>query len=254
MPYNFAIVGFLFGSPSMLKKSLAWCAHLYTAFGLIAAAGIAVTIYYGDFYYAFVLMFLAVVVDATDGTFARAVKVKEVLPHFDGRRLDDLIDFHTYATLPLFLIWRANLLPHEWQGILIAPLLASVYGCQTNAKTGDGYFLGFPSHWNSRVLFVCAGAGVADVVAIAVLRLTFLPMRYLSIRPRSTQCWTNVLKRSGRALDFGVVRFPESRSDGAQRRSAEFCWRRFRWRSGLYKLSIVYHRGRLSRRQRQHRI
>src|SRR5262245_34369360 len=80
MLYNFAIVGFLDGPPSMLKKSLAWCAHLYTAFGLIAAAGIAVTIYHGDYFYAFVLMFLAVVVDATDGTFARAVKVKEVLP------------------------------------------------------------------------------------------------------------------------------------------------------------------------------
>src|SRR5262245_56102069 len=94
-------VGITMGRP-MLRKGLAWCAHAYTAVGLIAAAGIAVTIYLGDYHHAFVLMFLAVIVDATDGTFARAVKVKEVLPNFDGRRLDDLIDFHTYTTLPIF--------------------------------------------------------------------------------------------------------------------------------------------------------
>src|SRR5438552_1384863 len=131
----------------MIRKALAWCVHFYTALGLVAAGGIAVAIYDGEpasFRLAFVLMLVATFVDATDGTFARAVKVKEVLPHFDGRRLDDLIDFQTYTSLPLLLLWRAQLLPDEWQAALLIPLLASAYGfCQTTAKTDDGYFLGF---------------------------------------------------------------------------------------------------------------
>ena len=51
-------------------------------------------------------VFIATLIDATDGTLARAVRIKEVLPGFDGRRLDDLIDFLTYVFLPLLLLWQ----------------------------------------------------------------------------------------------------------------------------------------------------
>jgi phosphatidylcholine synthase len=204
----------------MLKKCLAWCAHAYTAFGLVAAAGIAVTIYFGDYSHAFMLMFLAVVVDATDGTFARAVKVKEVLPHFDGRRLDDLIDFHTYTTLPLFLIWRAHLLPHEWQIFLLAPLLASVYGfCQTNAKTEDGYFLGFPSYWNIIAFYLYVlepPAWLSLTLLLFFAVMTFLPARYLypTHRGRLNRV-TNVLGAIwGLLLIVVLWRMPMTRVDG----------------------------------------
>src|SRR5262249_5673570 len=134
-----------------VKQLLAWCVHLYTALGLVAAAGVAVLIVRGDpqsLQGAFVLFWLAVVIDATDGTLARAIKVKEVLPGFDGRRLDDIVDFLTYSVLPLLLIWRAQILPPGLEAWLIVPLLASAYGfCQVSAKTDDGYFLGFPSYW-----------------------------------------------------------------------------------------------------------
>src|SRR5437868_1225575 len=96
------------------RRLLAWCVHGYTALGLLAAGGMAVCILDGRpeaFRVAFLLMFIATVIDATDGTLARLVKVKEVLPGFDGRRLDDLIDFQTYTSLPLLLVWRAQLLP-----------------------------------------------------------------------------------------------------------------------------------------------
>src|SRR5262249_38611639 len=86
-----------------LQQFLAWCVHGYTALGLVAAAGAAVSIVQGTpegFHRAFLLLFLATLIDATDGTLARRVRVKEVLPGFDGRRLDDLIDFLTYTSLP----------------------------------------------------------------------------------------------------------------------------------------------------------
>src|SRR3954463_927882 len=99
------------GRRTLLRTILAWGAHFYTATGLLAAAGIAVLIAHGDaaaFRWAFLLMILATVIDATDGSLARLVRVKEVVPGFDGRRLDDLVDFLTYTCLPLFLLWRAN--------------------------------------------------------------------------------------------------------------------------------------------------
>src|SRR6185437_1874310 len=74
----------------------AWCVHFYTALGLAAAAAIAVLMVRGGpdaFRWSFLLMLAATVVDATDGTMARRVGVKKVLPNFDGRKLDDLTDF-----------------------------------------------------------------------------------------------------------------------------------------------------------------
>ena len=38
-------------------------------------------------------MSLAVVVDATDGTLARLARVKEIIPWFDGDRLEDIVDY-----------------------------------------------------------------------------------------------------------------------------------------------------------------
>jgi phosphatidylcholine synthase len=136
----------------MMEKLIAWSVHLYTALGLLAAAGMAVLIVRGgdeSFRWAFVLMFVATIIDSSDGYFARKARVKDMLPQFDGRRLDDLIDFHTYTSLPLLLIWRAGILPDHLAWLLLLPLLASAYGfSQSDAKTDDGFFLGFPSYWN----------------------------------------------------------------------------------------------------------
>lgn len=168
------------------KKFLAWCVHAYTALGLVAAAGIAVLIVRGgaeSFRWAFGLMVAATVIDATDGTLARAIRIKEVLPSFDGRRLDDLIDFLTYTFLPLFLLWRADI-PAGLTGVLLVPLLASAYGfCQVSIKTEDGYFLGFPSLWNLVAFYLYFLQPVPAAVSVCVLvtfaLLTFVPTRYL---------------------------------------------------------------------------
>ncbi len=173
-------------APGTLRKVLGWCVHAYTALGLVAAGMIAVLLVHGgpaDFRWSFLLMLAATVVDATDGTLARKVRIKEAVPSFDGRRLDDIIDFLTYTFLPLGLIWRAGLLPAGYEAWLFLPLLASIYGfCQVQAKTDDGYFLGFPSLWNVVAVYLYAlpfgqWASLAIVIALAIL--TFVPSRYL---------------------------------------------------------------------------
>ncbi|MDB5350385.1 MAG: phosphatidylserine synthase [Planctomycetota bacterium] len=177
---------------SLLVRTLAWSVHLYTALGAVAAAGMLVLLVRGDasaFRGTFLLMLVACLIDATDGTLARRIRVKEVLPGFDGRRLDDLVDWLTYTCLPLMLIWRAEILPPGQEVWLIVPLLASAYGfCQTSIKTDDGYFLGFPSLWNivAFYLYVLDLPGsVALGIILLLSALTFVPSRYLypSSRP-----------------------------------------------------------------------
>lgn len=172
-------------------RLLAWCVHAYTALGLVASAAMAVLIVRGGpaaFRATFALMLVATLIDATDGFLARAVRVKEVLPGFDGRQLDYLTDFLNYVVLPLLLLWRAEILPAGWHALLIVPLLAGAYWfCQVEAKTEDGYFLGFPAYWNIVAFYlyvldrhVAPLPGWFSIGLLIVLSvLTFIPTRYL---------------------------------------------------------------------------
>lgn len=174
-----------------MRKITAWLAHGYTAIGLVAAAGIAVFIVRGDaesFRWAIALMIVATFIDSTDGWLARRARAKEALPQFDGRRLDDIIDFQTYTSLPLLLIWRAGILPADLSWWLLAPLLASVYGfSQSDAKTSDteaggDFFVGFPSYWNVVAIYLYwlrPPVWLSLAVIIALSLLTFVPSLYL---------------------------------------------------------------------------
>ena len=164
----------------------AWGVHLYTGMGLVVAGAIAYLLVSDDplrFRDAFLLMAVGILIDATDGWFARRVRVKEVLPGFDGRRLDDLVDFLNYTCLPLLLIYQADLLPERQSGWLLVPLLASAYGfCQVSAKTDDGYFLGFPSYWNLVAFYLYAlqpPVWGTVTLLLTFAALTFVPARYL---------------------------------------------------------------------------
>src|SRR5271169_758882 len=168
-----------------MRIFFAWAVHGFTALGLIAAAAIAVfVVESGDaaFTRAFQLMILATAIDALDGPLARYARVQEVLPGFDGRRLDDLIDFLNYTCLPLLLIWRAGLLSDEQSWWLLLPLLASAYGfSQADAKTEDGYFLGFPSYWNVvafYLYFLRLEPRWSLAILVTLALLTFVPLKY----------------------------------------------------------------------------
>jgi phosphatidylcholine synthase len=165
---------------------VAWIAHVYTGLGLVLASGMAVCIVRGTdeaFRVAFALMLVACLVDSTDGALARRLKVKQLLPNFDGAKLDDLIDFLTFTSLPLALVWRADLLPPNMEWVLVLALVASAYGfCQVPAKTSDGYFVGFPSYWNIVAFYLYVLAippWIAAVLVVALAGLTFVPSYYI---------------------------------------------------------------------------
>ena len=120
---------------SRRQKIWAYGVHAYTATGLLCGALTAADIVRGNYRRSFLWMILAVLIDATDGTFARKLRVKEVVPQIDGRKLDDIVDYVNYTFLPLFMIGSAGWFPNpSWLWVSI-PLVASVFAfVHTGAK------------------------------------------------------------------------------------------------------------------------
>ena len=167
------------------RKVAAWLVHLFTASGAVVGLLAFDAIGRDRYGEAFAWMALAMFIDSTDGTLARLVRVKEVLPQFDGARLDDIVDYLNYVVVPVVLAHRAALLPEGAPGLVVGalPLLASGYGfCRVDAKTTDHFFTGFPSYWNVVVFYLYALRGplALNVTTLVVLSaLVFVPIRYL---------------------------------------------------------------------------
>ena len=159
--------------------------HLYTASGSALALLIVLAAFEGDAMLALWLGMAALVVDGTDGMLARRLRVREHLPWFDGARLDDIVDYLTYAFAPMLLLWSSGKLPDGALGTALAvvPLLASSYQfCRVDAKTDDHLFLGFPSYWNVVAFYaIVLDLPIAAVATILLVcsALVFVPIGYL---------------------------------------------------------------------------
>ena len=166
------------------RQIAAWGVHLLTASSAPAGILSIVAIERGDAATAFWWMAYTLAIDSIDGTLARAVGVKQVLPFFDGARLDDCVDYFTYVLVPALFFLHMDVLP---AGVVLpvalAPVLASAYGfCRTDAKTPDHFFTGFPSYWNVVAFYLYAlgwprPLNAAIVVALSVA--VFVPVRYV---------------------------------------------------------------------------
>ncbi len=163
----------------------AWAVHAYTASGAAIALLIVLAAFDGNAVRALWLGLLALIIDGTDGMLARRVRVKEKLPQFDGARLDDIVDYLTYAFAPVLLLWSGGYLPGGTSGTVLAaiPLLASTYQfCRVDAKTDDHLFLGFPSYWNVLAFYVVVldlpPAAVTALLLVCSV-LVFVPIGYL---------------------------------------------------------------------------
>ena len=123
---------------------------------------------------------------------ARAVRVRECLPWFNGAKLDDIVDYLTYVFVPALFVWRSLLVPAAWTiPVASAMLLSSAYGFnREDAKTSDHFFTGFPSYWNIVVfyLFVMHASQMLNAIILLVLAgFVFIPIRYLY--PSRTPYW-----------------------------------------------------------------
>jgi phosphatidylcholine synthase len=199
-------------SADPVKRALSWGVHLFTASGAFVAAVALIAIVEEDYATAALLMLAGLFIDSVDGTMARRVGVAEHVPRIDGRRLDDVVDFLNYAIVPTVFMLAIGALPHwAWAA---PPVLASAYGfSQQEAKTGDDFFLGWPSYWNVVALYVWmldVSTPVATAVVVACAIAVFIPLKY--IYPSKLRVWrtgTLVATLVWGATMVGAVLWPE---------------------------------------------
>ncbi len=166
------------GDPRRL--GLAWGVHAFTASGAVVGAIALLAVVAGNLPQAAVLMLVALAIDSVDGSLARAVRVGEVLPRIDGRRLDDMVDFLNYVIVPVVFLVAAGFVGPVWAAV---PILASAYGfSQQSAKTEDDFFLGFPSYWNVIAIYVWllqVSPGTATAIVVGFSVGVFVPLKYI---------------------------------------------------------------------------
>jgi phosphatidylcholine synthase len=162
----------------------AWSVHAYTGTGAILAFVAAWAVVHGHDRLALGAMFVATIVDATDGVLARRARVKEVLPAIDGGRIDDIVDYLTFVFVPILLLEAAGGL-YAFAVVPVAGivLLSSLYGfVAPDAKTSDHFFTGFPSYWNIVVLYLLlfrVPPGVNALILLALSGLIFVRIGYV---------------------------------------------------------------------------
>jgi len=164
------------------KKIGAIATHIYTGSGIFLAFWAALALLEKNIQVFFIALWLAVIVDATDGTLARYFDVKKIVPEVDGALMDNIIDYITYAFLPAVALVVFDILPANLTWVALFPLGASLYGfTQTQAKA-DASFVGFPSYWNILFLYLyILQFPTAWVVFILIFLsiMVFVPIRYI---------------------------------------------------------------------------
>ena len=173
----------------------AWLVHLYTASSAVLALLATRAVFDYRVRDAFLWLAAALVIDASDGVLARAARVSERLPWFNGAKLDDIVDYLTYVFVPALLVWRVLLVPETWTvPVAGAMLLSSAYGFnRDDAKTSDHFFTGFPSYWNLVVFYMYVMRTPQTLNAIVLLALAimvFVPIRF--VYPSRTPKWRAV--------------------------------------------------------------
>jgi len=173
----------------------AWFVHLYTASSAVLALLATRAVFDYRVRDAFLWLAAALVIDASDGVLARAARVSERLPWFNGAKLDDIVDYLTYVFVPALLVWRVLLVAEAWVvPVAGAMLLSSAYGFnRDDAKTSDHFFTGFPSYWNLVVFYMYVMRTPQTLNAIVLLALAimvFVPIRF--VYPSRTPKWRAV--------------------------------------------------------------
>lgn len=163
------------------SRCLAWGVHLFTATGAVFALLAMIAIQRGRGFEALLWLFAALVVDAIDGTLARAARVRERLPQIHGESLDLVVDYLTYVFVPVLFLWRGEYFPEQLAIPLAAAIcVSSLYVfAREDMKSDDGYFRGFPALWNIIALYFFIAPPsqpVAVGIALALVLMTFAPV------------------------------------------------------------------------------
>lgn len=146
--------------------------HFFTASGGALAFVALFDAFDHKFARAFFWLAVALVVDGIDGTFARALHVRDRVPNLSGDVLDLVIDFTTYVFVPAAILVLSGLWSEPLAmsfGVVII-MSAALYFADLRMKTPDNWFAGFPAVWNVVVFYLVVFAPppwVATLIVVA---------------------------------------------------------------------------------------
>ncbi len=164
------------------KQKLKFLVHLWTLAGLSFAMLAAQNIVLGNMNAAARWLLMVLVVDHTDGTLARTLKISKEFPRISGEILDLVTDVIGLTFIPMLFCWRAGVFPAGWgMPIAVAASMTCSYKYSMKSKILDeGYSLGAPPAFLSVMLFWLLGLGQvwAAAYTIGLVVLCWLPIRY----------------------------------------------------------------------------
>lgn len=126
----------------------------------------------------------ALFVDGIDGPIARKLNVQAVLPNWSGAMLDNIIDYVTYALIPAYGLYQSGMIGPIASFIAAGLIVISsaIYYANTDIKTEENFFSGFPVAWNMLVfsLFVIQPpAWISMLLILLSVVLSFLPINFV---------------------------------------------------------------------------
>lgn len=169
---------------SVTARFIGWLIHGFTASGACVGLLSLFSIYQHNYLQALWLMGAAIFIDAVDGIFARAIKIKKVVPEIDGALLDNIVDFFNYTMVPCFFLYVTDLLPPTWRifCVMVITFSSAYQFTQIDAKTTDHFFKGFPSYWNIAVFYLFfwqMSMTTNMIILLSLAILSFVPIKYV---------------------------------------------------------------------------
>lgn len=156
---------------------------LYTASGALFGFTAVLALSRGDFRAMFFWIFIATMIDYTDGSVGRLLKVYDFWPQVDFGKLDSVVDFTTNALIPALAMWLFGSLPSPhllWAAVI---LIVSLFRYSRSEQVGSsGLFTGLPVLWVFvmfyafflRIPAVVMGALIAVMSVAAFTRIRFI--------------------------------------------------------------------------------
>jgi len=165
------------------RLAAAFAVHVFTACGAACALLALLAAVSADWTRMFLWLGVALVVDAIDGTFARRLRVAELLPRWSGDVLDFVVDFATYVFVPAYAMTTGGVLPPSLAlplGILVT-VTGALYFADRRMKTADSYFRGFPALWNvvAFYLFLFKAPVFGAITVVVLAAATFAPIHFV---------------------------------------------------------------------------
>ncbi|MCK6566412.1 MAG: CDP-alcohol phosphatidyltransferase family protein [Anaerolineales bacterium] len=170
--------------PTPLRVAAAYSVHLFTATGAVWGMLALFAVFEGDYKAMILWMIAAMLVDGLDGGLARWADVKTYANNVDGALLDNILDYLNYVLVPAAFLIKADLLPDsvKWFTACLILLTSAYQFTQSDAKTDDHHFKGFPSYWNVAALYMLL-MNLPPWVNFGFLMLfnvmVFIPVKYI---------------------------------------------------------------------------